>query len=43
MYIQFKVIKRKSKTPVFELINPTHYQGRKGTITMNLIYEKFSM
>ena len=42
MYVQFKFIKRKTKTPVFGLINPTHYQGRKGNIN-NLIYKIFSM
>ena len=29
MYVQFKFIKRKAKTPVFGLINLTHYQSRK--------------
>ena len=36
MYIQFKFIKRKTKTPVFGLINLTHYQGRKGNINNEL-------
>ena len=37
MYIQFKFIKSKAKTPVFGLINLTHYQGRKGNINNELI------
>ena len=36
MYIQFKFIKYKTKTPVFGLINLTHYQGRKGNINNEL-------
>ena len=34
MYVQFKFIK--CKTPVFGLINPTHYQGRKGNVNNEL-------
>ena len=40
MYVQFKFIKRKTKTPVFRLINPTHYQGRKGNISNELNLQK---
>ena len=36
MYIQFKFIKCKTKTPVFGLINLTHYQGRKDNINNEL-------
>ena len=43
MYIQFKFIKLKTKTPVFGLINLTHYQGRKGNINNELNLSKFSM
>ena len=35
MYVQFKFIKCKTKTPVFGLINLTHYQG-KGNINNEL-------
>ena len=42
MYIQFKSIKRKTKTPVFGLINLTHYQGRKGNINNELNLRKIS-
>ena len=40
MYVQFKLVKRKTKTPVFGLINPTHYQGRKGNINNELNLRK---
>ena len=36
-YVQFEFIKCKTKTQVFGLINPTHYQGRKGNINNELI------
>ena len=36
MCVQFKFIKHKTKTPVFGLINLTHYQGRKGNINNEL-------
>ena len=36
MYVQFKFIKRKTKTPVFGIINLTHYQGRKDNINNEL-------
>ena len=36
MYVQFKFIKHKTKTPVFGLINLTHYQGRKDNINNEL-------
>ena len=40
MYIQFKFIKCKTKTPVFGLINLTHYQDRKGNINNELNPQK---
>ena len=40
MYIQFKSIKHKTKTPVFGLINLTHYQSRKGNINNELNLRK---
>ena len=40
MYVQFKFIKCKTKTPVFGLINLTHYQGRKGNINNELNLRK---
>ena len=40
MYVQFKFIKCKTKTPVFGLINPTHYQGRKYNISNELNLRK---
>ena len=40
MYVQFKFIKCKTKTPVFGLINLTHYQGRKGNINNELNLQK---
>ena len=36
IYVQFKFVKCKTKTPVFGLINPAHYQGRKGSINNEL-------
>ena len=36
MYVQFKFIKCKTETPVFRLINLTHYQGRKDNNELNL-------
>ena len=41
MYIQFKFIKHKTKTPVFGLNNLTHYQGRKGNINNELNLKNF--
>ena len=40
MYVQFKFIKHKTTTPVFGLINLTHYQGRKGNINNDLNLQK---
>ena len=44
MYVQlYKFIKHKAKTAIFGLINPTHYQGRKGNVNNELNLQKFSM
>ena len=40
MYVQFKFIKHKTKTPVFGLINLTHYQGRTDNINNELNLQK---
>ena len=40
MYVQFKFIKHKTKTTIFGLINPTHYQGGKGNINNELNLQK---